>query len=358
MNEPAVLRGGALFATLLAVLIIFAGCADLGGRISPEDDGDLTSLLAAGQGQIHYLESLPPNRRFTFGERSLTAAELLASLRRFLAIAGKHFDDEEFKRQIKKNFVLWQPVKKALVTGYYQPRVKASLTASRDFSFPLYAPPKDARRFLARATIERDGLAGLEVAWLAERLDTFFLHIQGSGILVFPDGKQLSARFAAANGLPYTSIGKVMVTGGLLPPGQATMPAIRAWLRKHPERQNEILWQNQRFVFFTVGEKSQPLGNLNLPLTPWRSVALDQNRLPPVAPLLLISRLPRVDTSGTISGWQPLTRFVMPQDIGAAIAGPGHIDLFCGDGPAAEIIAGLLQEEARYYFLLPKSNQP
>ncbi|MDR3089202.1 MAG: MltA domain-containing protein [Desulfobulbaceae bacterium] len=346
-------------ALSLFFLAAVGGCGRLATfQIDLRDDGDKASLLAAGQQQLAYLEGLPPEKIFIFGQRRFSAAALLASSRLFLTTVRNHFGDADFNRLLAERFVLWSPGRGALLTGYYQPRIAASLTKLSEYPWPIYAPPGDDRRFLSRADIESGNrLAGLEAAWLARRSDAFFLHIQGSGILLLPDGARKSARFAATNGLPYTSIGKIMIERGIIKSGEATMPAIRAWLETHPEKSQEILWRNQRFTFFTIDEAGPPHGNLGLPLTPWRSLAVDQNRWPPLAPIFLRSRLPRFDADGNVSGWSPLRRFVWPQDSGAAIQGPGRLDLFCGDSDFGERAAGILREKADYVLLLPKGNQ-
>ena len=57
---------------------------------------------------------------------------------------------------------------------------------------------------------------GLEMAWLKDPLDLSFLHIQGSGRLRLPDGKEILVQYQASNGRPYRSIGRYMIDKGFL----------------------------------------------------------------------------------------------------------------------------------------------
>jgi len=135
------------------------------------------------------------------------------------------------------------------------------------------------------------------------------------------------------------------------------MPRIRAYLAAHPEERESILHHNTSFIFFRLSERTGAIGSLGRPLTAGRSVATDAAYYPPGALAYLVSRQPVV-AQGMVRGWKPLSRFVVVQDSGSAIKGPGRLDLFCGDSPEAEIAAGNMQETGQLYFLFLKKNRP
>ena len=260
-----------------------------------------------------------------------------------------------------------------LVTGYFFPSIQAAFEKGPDFTYPLYGTPKDLvrvplRRFdpeLPDKTlwIRVSGIEGVPyytrkeidsgavelkapvLAWLPSVVEGIILHIQGSGRLHFQNGATVTVHYEASNGHPYKSIGRVMVERGILHKDEVTLQAIVNWLREHPEEGKEILEENPRYIFFRYGGR-HPVGSYGAPLAPMHSVALDPAFYPPGAPMLLILRLPGSDHDTVI----PVFNF----DTGAAIKGPRHVDLFCGEGDEALELAGRLKAKGRLYLLLKK----
>ena len=268
-----------------------------------------------------------------------------------------------------------------LVTGYYEPLLRGSLEPVEPYTVPLYGRPdtllrvdltevapslagnqlrarledKTVRPFHDRAAIESDArpLAGLEVIWVDDAADAFFLHVQGSGRVKLEDGRVLALGFADHNGHPYVSIGKVLVERGELAREDVSLFTIRQWLRDYPRQAAALYNENPRYIFFTLkGEDSAgAVGSLNVPLTPGRSIAID----PSVVPL------------GTRCGYRrairgpdnkPLQRLVIAQDTGAAIKGALRADLFWGHGEEAELNAGTMKEPGSMLVLLPRALRP
>jgi membrane-bound lytic murein transglycosylase A len=208
--------------------------------------------------------------------------------------------------------------------------------------------------YYSRAEIER-GIApvvGKEIVWVDDPIEAFFLQIQGSGRVRLPTGEMLRIGYADQNGHPYASIGRYLVDQGELPLEQASMQGIQAWARANPARVVELLNQNPSYVFFRM-DMGPSLGNIGVPLTPGRSIATD-SKLFPRGALAIISTLKPVIENGAIMEWVPFTRFVLNQDAGGAIKGPGRVDLFWGRGPEAEVAAGYMQQEGELYFLIRK----
>jgi len=381
-----IILGWAFFAAL-------AGTPAQAGEpavLSPEpadlqlhDDLGYESLALAIDRSLRYLGLLPPEKSFTLCGEPYPVAWLAESLLVFKKLLAEHPDPSSLTAVLAQDFQLCQASGldghgKMLITGYYEPVCRASLTRSEAYPHPLYGRPPDLlsagpgpdweRRngrlvngalvpYFTRAEIEKGSLlAGQELAWLADPLEAFILHVQGSGWLEFADGTRRRVQFAAKNGREYRSIGRLLVDRGIMSREEATMPAILNYLREHPAEQEAILHHNESFVFFRWGDDMAvgPLGSLGQPLTPGRSVALDQDHFPPGALAWLATRQPVINEAGEITGWQALGRFVLNQDSGSAITGPGRLDLFFGAGPQAEAAAGSLKHPGMLYFLVKK----
>lgn len=238
--------------------------------------------------------------------------------------------------------------KDLLLTGYYEPTLRASRTQGGPFRHPLYAlPSDDASRRMTRRRIDDGGLEGrgLEIFWLDDPVESFFLHVQGSGRLRLQGGRAARVGYAGSNGHPYNSIGKELVARGVFTAREATAPAIKSWLRAHPDRLLEILHTNARFIFFrevSAPADRGPVGAMGVELVPFRSVAADPRVIPPGSVGLLVAPMP----DGSL-----LRRVVVAMDQGAAIAGPGRLDLFVGAGEGADVLAGELRAPATVRWL-------
>jgi len=253
---------------------------------------------------------------------------------------------------------------KAFATGYYEPEIQGSRTPQPGYA-PIYMVPPDLVRctrpdgttgrgrvdqtgtcvpYYSRADVDNGALAnrGLEIAWAADPLDLFFAEIQGSARLVFPDGTSMQIAYAEQNGLPYTPIGKVLRDQGILPPGGASMQAIKAWVRANPDQARALMEQNASYIFFRVLNGPGPVGALNVPVTGQATVAADPKFVPLGAPVYLA-----VDRPEAYGLW-------VAQDTGGAIKGPNRFDTFWGSGPDATRIAGGMAANGIAYILLPK----
>lgn len=268
-----------------------------------------------------------------------------------------------------------------LVTGFYEPVVEASPVRSGHYRWPLLSRPADlididdANRpagmdpYLAfarqtpdgpteyhdRGAIERGALAGkgLEIAWFADKVDVFFIHVQGAARLDMIDGRQLRVTYAAKSGQRFTGPGRVLADAGEIPLEKVTMQSIRAWFKANPDRVDEILWQNRSFIFFRLAAVQDPeLGPIaaaKVPLSAGRSIAVDR--------LLHTFGTPFYIDSPTLKafGGEPFRRLMIAQDTGSAITGSARGDLFAGSGDAAGEIAGVVRNVADFYTLVPRS---
>ncbi len=235
-----------------------------------------------------------------------------------------------------------------LLTGYYEPSLTARRRRTERFRHPLFRVPEDASgRKLARARIDAGGLAGrgLELFWLDDPVESFFLHVQGSGRLRLGDGTTARVGYAGNNGHKYHSIGSELVSRGELTVKEATAPAIKQWLREHRGEMFEILHTNPRYIFFRKLDAPAdvgPTGAMGVPLVPMRSVATD----PAVAPMGSVGLLTAPMPDGST-----LRRVVVAMDKGAGIQGETRIDLFTGADVGAENLAGVLRSRGRIIWL-------
>jgi membrane-bound lytic murein transglycosylase A len=241
-----------------------------------------------------------------------------------------------------------------LLTGYYEPELRGAEAASAEYQVPLLALPVDPALLLAdRSAIEAGALAGqgLELAWVDDPVDAFFLQIQGSGRILLPDGGVLRLGYAGRNEHPYHAIGRSLIARGAIAREAMSMQAIRAWLGAAPVAEAAaLLRENPAYIFFRrlpgLAADEGPHGTLGVPLTPGRSIAVDPAFIPLGAPVFLVTRDP---LDGT-----PIQRLVLAQDTGGAIRGPARADLFWGWGAAAAARAGPMREDGELFLLLPR----
>lgn len=235
-----------------------------------------------------------------------------------------------------------------LFTGYYEPEIEGSLTPGGRYMTPLLARP-ETKRLPDREAIEAGALGARAkpVAWVADPVDAFFLHIQGSGRIRLPDGSVLRLGFDGHNGHPYTSIGGVLIRRGALDREEVSMQTIRAWLAQNPAETASVLNSNARYVFFRVLSGPGPVGAEGVPLTPGRSLAIDRRLVPFGAPVWL-------ETRDALDDSRPVRRLMVAQDTGGAIKGAVRGDIFFGAGPDAAARAGRMNRAGRYFLLLPR----
>ena len=247
-----------------------------------------------------------------------------------------------------------------LLTGYFEPQLEASRVPTATFTVPLYQAPltlAQRKPWFTRQEIDtlpqaQAALQGRAIAYLADPVDALVLQIQGSGRLKLtqPDGSQRWVRLAYAgnNDHPNRSVGRWLLDQGLTKDG--SWPGIKAWLAQNPQRQQEMLWANPRYVFFKEEALSEfdalfgPRGAQGVPLTPSRSIAVDPTSIPYGTPVWLVS-----------AGAQTrLQKLVMAQDTGGAITGAVRADYFTGWGAEAAALAGRLHQPLQLWVFWPK----
>jgi membrane-bound lytic murein transglycosylase A len=209
------------------------------------------------------------------------------------------------------------------------------------------------RPYEDRARIEGGALKGrdLEMVWVDDAVDAFFLHIQGSGRVVMEDGSVMRVGYAGQNGHPYVAVGRELIARGVLTKENVSMQSIREWLRANPGEAAGLMNKNPSFVFFRPLDGEGPQGAQGVALTPGRSLAVDRSFVPYGLPVWL-------DAQDPLDGAARLRRLMVAQDTGGAIRGPVRGDVFWGHGDDAELRAGKMKSPGRYHLLIPRTVTP
>ena len=237
------------------------------------------------------------------------------------------------------------------ITGYYEPILNGSKKRGGPFQVPVYGMPGGDRHY-SRAEIDHGALKGRApvLLYVDDPVMLFFTQTQGSGKVRLPDGTLTGLQYAGQNGYSFVPIGKSMKDAGMIE--NISLQSIRDWLRAHPDEGREVMEQNPSFVFFKFAPGDEyAKGALGLPLTPGRSIAIDDDRAAYGVPTY-------IDTTRPINdghfGSAPLQRLFVSQDTGGALHGPHRADIFYGRGDVEEWTAGHQNTHAEVYWLLPK----
>lgn len=322
--------------------------------------------------------TLREHARQFFPQAGITHERALRSLERFREILLQASGPEDFQQKVASEFTVYKSAGwdgrggGVLFTAYCTPILDGSLEQSGRYQHPLYALPPDLVKerdgsirgwqtalglledYPSRGAIEAGGLLegrGLELVWLADPIDAYIAHVNGSAFIRLHDGSLFRLGYAGKNGRPYTSLGRELEADGKIPRGRASLPAIRQWAASAPpEELHDYLSRNQSYVFFTPIE-GNPHGSLDVEVTTCRSVATDKSLFPRGA----ITFIEPKKGSATDA---PVQRFYFDQDTGGAIRTAGRADLYLGIGSEAEEIAGRTKLEGQlYYFFLNEAER-
>ncbi|HUR43897.1 MAG TPA: murein transglycosylase A [Aestuariivirga sp.] len=301
----------------------------------------------------------------------------------WIAVCRRAQDATDARRFFEQNF---QPLRvsdpnrpEGLFTGYYEPEADGSRAPSKTYPVPLYGKPADLVAFDAatekrlglsygrviagkpqpyftRKEIEHGALAGrgLELVWLRDWADAFFMQIQGSGRVRLADGSLLRLAYAGKTGQPYTGIGGLLVERGAFSRDEMSMQATRAWMAKDKKAARELMWENKSFVFFREVDVADPHlgppGAQKVLLTPRRSLAVDRSIWMFGTPVWLDTVTP----SGAKGRSEIFRHLMIAQDTGTAIKGHVRGDVFWGAGEQAALTAGHMKSQGVMIVLLPK----
>jgi membrane-bound lytic murein transglycosylase A len=321
--------------------------------------------LGAGQTSPRPAQSAPP--------------ELLANAR--TALCADAMAKRDARRFFEKRFRPFRVVPEnggGFLTGYYEPCVAASRVETEEFRWPILARPTDlvtfgldpapkefpkdvsgARRlsdgsfvpYADRAQIE--ALRRDPIIWVRDAVEAFLIQVQGSAQVEFPDRSRARLAYDGRNGLPYTSIGKILIEAGEIAESAMSLASLKAWLRRDAAKGSDVMRRNRSFVFFKLVDDFDPelgpIAGAGVPLTPLRSIAVDRTIWAYGLPFWIDAELPWADETA-----RSFRRLMIAQDTGSAIVGPTRADLFFGSGNAAGARAGSIRHRAEFIVLLPQ----
>ncbi len=282
---------------------------------------------------------------------------------------------DEFKGKIDQLFDVWQsvgydPDRHVLFTGYFSPEFKGSKTKTDRFRFPLYKRPADLvtdpvsgepkgrkmpegslQPWPTRAEIESSNMfAGTELVWVESSLDAYIIQVNGSAKIFLPDNSIMYVGYAGKTDREYRGLGKALVEAGAIPREKLSLSAIRAYYKEHPAQVEELMKQNESYVFFTEYDgKNWPAGSLGVKVNEKATLATDKKIFPRGGVVVVDTVAP------TLSGGpSQFLRFMLDQDTGGAIRAAGRADIYMGVGGAAELLAGGQFHDGKLYYLVLK----
>jgi membrane-bound lytic murein transglycosylase A len=336
---------------------------------------DLGGLEQAVQHSLNYLSKPSSKKYYPYGD--ISHARAVASLNHFLDILHGVQSGAELDAAIRRDFDVYQSVGcddrgTVFFTGYYTPIFEGRRQPDARFRYPLYGAPPDlvkgdegvtlGRRtpdgrvvpyYTRRQIVEGGLLDGTEVAWLKDPFEAYVVTVQGSAKLRLADGSLYELGYAGNNGYDYTPVSKQMIKDGVIGRKELSLQTLLRYFAAHPDKINYYCLQNDRFVFFKECPGG-PFGSLNVPVTPYRSIATDKEVFPRACLAFLTTSLPT--TYGNSVHIGPYSGFALDQDTGGAIRAAGRSDVYMGIGRQAEATAGRTGAEGALYYIFVKED--
>ena len=354
------------------------------------DDTEEESILKAIDLHLKRLALLNQDEKVPFGDMAVPRRRITATLELFRQLL-KGRGLQALEQEVSKHFLIYQASgqtgkRDVLFTGYYEPILDARTKPNREYRYPLYKAPSDLqvldlgdidprhagtkialrvaggriRPYFDRQAIDADNVLtgkGLELAYLKDDLDRYMLQVQGSGVLRLENDRIMKIGYAGTNHFPYVSLGKLLINERIIPEDTMSLAAIRRYYRKNPGEAVRHMNRNRRYIFFR--EVDGPVtGCESVELTPGRSIATDKRLFPGGGLAFAVCRKPSPKASSETAGPSiVISRFMLDQDTGSAIQGPGRVDIFWGTGDEAGRIAGGFKYDGELYYLLIKEEE-
>jgi membrane-bound lytic murein transglycosylase A len=334
-------------------------------------DRDWQTLLKAVDHSLAYLGTPAAIEAYAdYPIAEISHRRVTQSLQRFRQLLFTARSPQDLQRQVQAEFVFYQATGKdhqgtVDFTGYFEPTYQASPYPTSQYTYPLYRRPADldtwSQPHPTRTALEgatgiapaTSPLKGLELVWLADRLEAYLIQVQGSARLQLTDGTVMGVGYAGRTEYPYRSLGRALVEAGHFSLEALTLPKVIGYFQDHPQDLDQFIPLNDRFIFFQSTQSSAPIGSLQVPVLAERSIATDKSLMPPGALALLQAELPYLDTQGNFQQ-RSVSRYVLDQDTGGAIQGAGRADIFMGTGQIPGERAGLINTQGQMFYLLLK----
>jgi len=383
---------------IITLVFVFAACGtekkfrpdlyllppDQVKKMNWADDKHFSNLNNAIKQSIRYYKRLSKSYRFTYSDFSYSPQEMIDSMNFFSQLI-EDTEPENLANKISKQFHVFESKndqEQAFFTAYYEPILMGSAYRTKDCPVPLYEMPPDLKRIHVGDFNEkyknvwitgrvkgssfvpyesRDKIVYEKVlesraevvAFVKNHVELFFLQIQGSGKVCFEnDTNCIRVNYSGQNGHPYRAVGRLLKNK--IPKEEMSLQSIKAYLYDHPDDIRRILKYNPSYTFFRIVSEG-PLGNIEVPLTAWRSIAMDHKRIPKGGLAFYQTTVPEY-VGEQIDNWKPVQCFALVQDTGGAIRGHGRADIFLGDGKDAEKLAGPMKQTGRIFLLVAKKS--
>ena len=336
-----------------------------------DQPGNKQALVRSIDYSLRYLQTSEAATAYQgYRVAGITRDRVFRSLLRFRQLVLSSTSPQELEAAVRREFVFYQSVGKdgvgnVLFTAYFEPIYAASRVPTPEYRYPIYRRPPGldswSKPHPTRAQLEgidglqasKSRLRGLELFWLRSRLDAYQIHIQGSARLQLTDGTSTSVGYAGHTARDYVSIGRALADDGKLPLKGLTMPDIIRYFDQHPADLNIYIPRDKSFVFFQENHGGPAMGSIHVPITASRSIATDKSLMPPGALALIRAPFPFRNAKGEMV-FRAVSRYVLDQDTGGAIQGPGRVDYFLGTGKDAGDRAGVTVAHGQLYYLLLK----
>ena len=330
--------------------------------------GDYKEMLRSIDHSLQYLSTPSAQEKYAHSKiPGFTHYRVTKSLQRFRELVRTAKSPKDLAQKVHTEFDLYQSIGsdgngKVEFTSYFEPTYAASRTHTAEFKYPLYKAPDGLKSWPqphpTRLQLEgKDGqggsLKGSELVWLRDRLEAYLVQVQGSARLQLTDGSSMSIGFNGKTDYDYVSLGKELINDGRFAANELSLPKLIEFFQNNPQEMDTYIPRNNRFIFFKATNGAPATGSIGVPVTAERSIATDKSIMPPGALALLQTKLPYFMPDNQIK-FQPVSRFVLDQDTGSAIKGPGRVDVFLGTGESARQRAGLVNHEGKLYYLLLK----
>ncbi len=313
------------------------------------------ALKLALQHQLHVLEKSDMNDSRKIGNLKVNYGDLREVLELLVQRAGTQPTD---LGQYLNLMQTWGEDKMSNVhfTGYFTPVLKVKKVKDGKFKYPIYAFPKNWKGKLpSRRQIEKEGVLdtmNVVLAYASNPLDVYFMQLQGSGTVEYLDTKERALfRYAGENGHRYRNIQRFFKNRSDLSLSNLSPEGIKRFLIKHPEKMDSVLHYDPSYTFFEP-KKGLAKGSANVPLMEHISIAADDRYFPLGS--VVLAALP-IYENGRITHHE--YKILLPQDVGGAVKGAGHVDVYCGNGALGQSIASNLHHYGRLWLLLPKKNE-
>lgn len=357
-------------------------------KIDPKDYPDFGTgfkdregLVQAINYSLEYYKHPSSKKFFPYtvpNDQGITHERAVATLEAFKKVLDEAKDAVDLQRIITERFDVYMSrgcdeLGTVLFTGYCTPIFKGSLVRTPDYNYPLYKRPPDlvtkddgtplGRRldsgeivpYYTRREIETQQVfagKGLELVWLKSPLEVHIVHVQGSAKIELPDGTMLNIGYAGKTDRPYGSVGLALVADGKIAAHELSLTKMIEYFDKHPHQMKNYVYKNDSYVFFAKQE-GETRGSLNVPVTPYRSIATDKAVFPRGLITYAVTKVPRMTSGGRVS-LEPYYSFGLDQDTGGAIRSAGRCDIYLGVGPERMLLAGRTRSEGKLYYLAVK----